>query len=269
MGFDCREGKDQDPKPELETVINKMTNHEKNLTVLTCSFNSTSLLKNWFFSLSRAFENSMPELLVCENSTEQKILEENILFMDRHDIPYVINEGKNKRHATGVRMLIPMVETKFVLLVDTDTEILKDPVDLIEKMKNDEMIAAVGYYGKRCINHVNRIYPWYVLFNVNIAQREQFYFNCENTDDQKFEPLFATNRRKVYDVGCRFFEEIEFRGYKILPINKACKDYNDTPWYRHYEGLSWCHKRNDPLLLRRQEVLKEIEGRKHEQDIVQ
>lgn len=231
------------------------------MTLLTCSYNSAALVKNWWSCVESTFGNFVPKVIVCENSDDPSVMAETVPFLEGRGARVVVNEGSNRRHATGVRMLIPMVSTRYALLVDTDTEVRKSPVDLMSEMESIPRCAAAGFYGKRSPHHVNRVHPWYMLFRADIAIAEGFFFNCEKTEEQDFIPLFESNRNRAYDVGCRFFEELEHRKYAVLQINGRCSNYNDTPWYYHHEGLSWCNRRSDPLMRRRRMALARITER--------
>lgn len=233
------------------------------LTLITCSYNSLALMKNWYFSIKNVFAE-VPNIIVCENSDDAGEQGRIMTFMLDNNIPFIQNATDDKTHAHGVRMIIPFIKTKYALLLDTDVEMLKEPSDVIHKMDEHQDIALGGFYGKRLPNYVNRVHPWFMVMNVPIVRKANLFFNGENSEENRrmFSPLFTKNKLNKYDVGCRFCEEAEFRGYKILTLNKLCKDCNNGPWFRHHEGLSWCKRReNDPLLKRRRGILKEIENK--------
>jgi hypothetical protein len=203
---------------------------------------------NLYQSINKTFKNNKPNLLVSENSELQE--NETTSFCKDNNIEYISSNGR-RTHSEGVRELIPKIKTKWGLLVDTDIIFRANPEDLIDKMEKDDCVIC----GYTCGNRggklmVSRVHPWFMIFNADICKKENFRFDCqgskhEDPNIEYLEPLFPQNKGKIYDAGSRFLEEIVFKGYKFLSINSACKNENDTPWYFHFEGLSWFKEFND------------------------
>ena len=207
------------------------------LTVVSCSYGNPWLLKNFISSVNRFY--NIEDILICENTYEGEELSENLSYMDGLGVRYILNGGRSSGnfhdHASGVRLLLESVETKYILLLDTDIELRMGISNLLNLMEDNNVIAC-GYIGDRCFTQM-RIYPWFMVMDVGCVLGNGIYFNEEEVH------LSTGNRdlsggRKC-DTGSLFYSQCMEKGLKVLSINKLCKSYNDTPWYKHYEGLSW------------------------------
>lgn len=239
------------------------------LTIITCSYNYPELLKNLINSINKQYINYRPNIIVCENSDNENSFKENIKYLESQNCQWVRGDwcggSMGRSHASGVRKLIPMIKTKWAILLDTDIELLKPVNDLIKLCEKRNAIIA-GLRGIREKNHIDRIHPWFMLFNAEIVQKENFYFNSDYKEEiEKINPLFEENKGKIYDVGCRFLEEIQYKKYKVMSINNWAKGWNESPWFKHWEGLSWCEKKSDTdgngLFKIRKEILKNIKNK--------
>ena len=224
-----------DSKENKGTVMN-------NLTIISCSYNSPWLLRNMIHYIKKFYDIS--DILICENSDNVDDLKENVLFLENEGIKYIINNYKKRQHfddhAHGVRLLFDNVKTKYALLLDTDIELKKNINDILDMMESNNAVAA-GYIGNR-LNTRTRIYPWFMLVNIEMIKKYELYFNEEQVHS---EYTLSEQNKPRPDTGSQFLEECFENKLPVLKINDVCEDYNHTPWHIHHEGLSWSEKRSE------------------------
>lgn len=190
----------------------------KNLTLLTCSYNTPLVTAN----MLKTFLHIHPgcKVLVSENSTNN----DTVNIIEEAKIPYIRNYGG--LHGPSVDVLFKVCTTRYALLVDTDIIFLQEHSSVFEQFKaNDitlmgEIVGDRG--GKKLYPRVN---PWHCFIDLEKVKNHNINF----FDLHKKQA--STDR--IYDVGSTFFEDVKANKLRIA-------DYNGNNYlYKHYEGMSW------------------------------
>lgn len=198
-----------------------------NLTLLTCNYNTPTLVLNMLRSMFSACEKH-PEILVVNTSTEP---ESEKVFIE-NKIPYINLVGGV--HGSGVNLGIENIKTRYVLLVDTDIIFLKDFNPVFEKFKFSKtsvMGKLVGDAGAKSL--YPRVEPWYCFMDLQQLSDKGIKF---------FDPIRSKKipGTRVYDIGSTMVEDILNEG---LLIGDA--DLTDR-YFKHYGGMSWREQKFNP-----------------------
>lgn len=208
----------------------------KDVTLLTCSYNTPehieTLLKSWVVANPN---DDKLNVIVKENSTNDET--EN--YLKENNIPYIRTPGMT--HSQSVNDVLPTIDTKYVLLVDSDV-IIKQPIYQNIKFMEENGIALMGEVcGDRGGYKLKtRAHPWFCLINNDLMKQHNIKFHDEKritkTNSNGFYNNIPINRNDgliKYDVGSTFFEDI--LEAKLLVANIKWAHNN----FIHYEGSSW------------------------------
>jgi GT2 family glycosyltransferase len=143
------------------------------ITAVTVVCNTFDLLKR----MIDAFRTFHPDMLliIIDNSDIIECREKIKGLVDENTIIYQFAE--NIGHGRGLNFAISKVTTKYVLIMDTDTVILKDPLPEMTAMIEDDTygvgcITEVGRDGydfgafKKHKNPIKYLHPFFALINV-------------------------------------------------------------------------------------------------------
>lgn len=205
------------------------------ITLVSCNYNTPEqiqvLLKSWAFhnaDLSR-------KCLIMEHSNN----EETIPFYTDNEIPYVRNRGSV--HYRGVEAALQLVNTKYMLLVDSDVVFHKS-LDPVIKFYIDNGINLAGRVeGDRggFLLH-KRIHPWYCFIDLEFIRKYSIRFvdmvRVRETNSEGFYgniPMTDFQNVRKYDVGSTFLEDSMKHGARVFAHNI------EGDYFTHYEGMSW------------------------------
>lgn len=229
------------------------------ITIATCNFNTTELTNNLLNSIKKKFNKYKYELIILDNSNKIPfILKSNIKYHKNcinikilnnynskyinfdnilNTCPYKLmpNNGNNYgslKHAFSIQFLLNICTTKYLLLFDSDTELLKD-IDFISN--NYITVSDIEYNNKIDSRMNNKIYtsktrfmPFIQLFNIDKINKAHLkYF-----DYSRMHGVLAPNRGNYYDTGASFYEDIIKNKLNFLQIS-----YSN--YINHLDHGSW------------------------------
>lgn len=201
----------------------------KDLTLLTCNYNTPDLIVNLLKSVKNVFEE-LPKVVVINTSsnTPSDLLDEN-------KIPYF--NFRNGIHGEAVNLGLSKVTTRYVLLVDSDIIFKKDIAKIFDIFKRDNyslMGKVVGdVAGKKLYP---RVEPWFCLIDLSILKQHKIkFFDRERHMKRHLEQV-----DRIYDIGSTMFEDITNIGYMVANIDVENKTFI------HYGGMSWRGQKYSP-----------------------
>lgn len=208
-------------------------NEEKekmNLTVLTCNYNTPDITLNMLKSLVYVNGNApLPNVMVMNtsNSWSPNELDDNL-------IPYY--NFRNGIHGEAVNLALNKINTRYVLLVDSDIIFLQDwrkPFNRFVDGNFTIMGKVVGNVAGKEL--YERVEPWYCFIDLHKLKSNKIkFFDGDRTKASKL-----TN--KVYDVGSTMFEDVVNLGGLVANVDLENK------YFKHYGGMSWRTQKYNPL----------------------
>lgn len=200
-----------------------------NLTLLTCNYNTDDLVINLLKSVKQTCAE-LPQVLVANTS---KSHEPGLL--DDNGIPYF--NYRNGIHGEAVNLALRKIQTRYVLLVDSDVIFFQDFKKPFEKFKESGcalMGKVVGDCGGKAL--YERVEPWYCFIDLyQLKQHKIDFFDREKTKDSK-----NGKYPKIFDIGSTMFMDVTNRGMTVGDVNLEGK------YFKHYGGMSWRVQTYDP-----------------------
>lgn len=203
-------------------------NYNKELTVLTANYNTPDLTVNMLKSLKEV-SSELPKVVVMNTSKSHQPNE-----LDENEVPYY--NFRHGIHGEAVNLGLRKVNTRYVLLVDTDIIFLKDWKPAFERFKAGNftlMGKVVGNVAGKDL--YERVEPWYCFIDVHHLKhmRTKFF----DTDRTKLSKEIG---KKIYDVGSTMFEDVTKAGGTVADVDLEGK------YFRHYGGMSWRTQKYNP-----------------------
>lgn len=173
--------------------------------------------------------SELPKVMVM-NTSKSHLRNE----LDENSIPYY--NFRNGTHGEAVNLGLKKINTRYVLLVDSDIIFLKDYQKAFDKFKNNQLTLmgnVVGDVGKKRLHP--RVEPWYCFIDLNFLKSFKIeFFDRERTKKSKEEGNI------IYDVGSTMFEDITKAGGLVGNVDLEGK------YFKHYEGMSWRTQKFNP-----------------------
>lgn len=197
------------------------------LTLLTCNYDTPTetlcMLKSLIYTSS-----NVPNICIVNTSKD----DESEKIFEKENIPFI--NYRSNTHGRGVNKGFENINTKYVLLVDTDILFLKDFMVPFEKFKNSGLTVmgkVVGDCGGKKLHP--RVEPWYCFLDLEVLKSKNITFFDEKRSDK------ANNSDIIYDVGSSMLEDILNNDLLVGDVNLEGK------YFKHYGGMSWrCQKYN-------------------------
>lgn len=190
------------------------------LTLLTCNYNTPNLVLNLLKSVKNTC-SEIPNVMIMDTSTETSSV------LDENRIPYFSFRGGT--HGEAVNLAFKKIQTKNVLLVDSDVIFLEDFKKPFEKFKSMDL-TLMGKVVGDCAGKslYPRVEPWYCFINLENLKRHKIrFFDRERTRQSKLDAI------RVYDIGSTMFEDVSNKNLKIGDVSMEGK------YFKHYGGMSW------------------------------
>lgn len=201
----------------------------KELTLLTCNYNTPDLILNLLRSL-KIVTKDIPNVLVMNTGAES-----SFLSLKEYEIPYY--NLPNTTHGQAVNNAFDLIETDYVLLVDSDVIFLKDFQKPFEVFKDNNLSIMGNVSGNRGGKQLYpRVDPWFCFINLKQIRSHNIYFYDEvRSSNSKIKGNI------VYDIGSTMFEDIlKYPNMKIGNVQMEGK------YFKHYEGMSWRIQKYNP-----------------------
>ena len=199
------------------------------LTLLTCNYNTPDLAVNMLKSLKVVSNGQpLPNVVVMNTSKSHQRNE-----LDDNEIPYY--NFRHGIHGEAVNLGFKKIETRYVLLVDTDIIFLQDWRKPFQRFIDGDftlMGKVVGNVGGKQL--YERVEPWYCFIDLHRLKGGKIkFFDGERTKVSKLTDM-------VYDVGSTMFEDVINRGGLIANVDLEGK------YFKHYGGMSWRTQKFNP-----------------------
>jgi hypothetical protein len=205
------------------------------LTLVSCNYNTPeqiqTLLKSWAFHNAEVSK----KFLIMEHSTN----EDTVPFYVDNGIPFIRNKGSV--HYRGVEAALHLVNTRYMLLVDSDVVFHKPLEPIIQFYMDNDINLAGRVEGDRggFLLH-KRIHPWYCFIDLSFIRKYSIRFvdmvRVNATHSEGFYQNMPRNEFhsiKKYDVGATFLEDAMKHGARVFNHNL------EGDYFTHYEGMSW------------------------------
>lgn len=234
-----------------------------NFSLVTCNYGTPHITETMLKSWKVINGEVSNKLFMVDNSVDndsEEMLKSNLIEYARR---------VNGKHFEGVQHILNNVETRYVLLVDTDVIFNKN----ITPMLNFFIEGKYAIMGEVCGDRGGqilypRIHPWFCFIDIKQIRDNRISFvnhaKVANTGSGGFYGNGAldnnSRRNRKYDVGATFLEDIIQRGLKAY--NKKM----DPEYYFHYEGMSWRGASGIPSLVNAQkenEILYQMDYEKY------
>ena len=211
------------------------------LTIATVNFNTPEYIFALGHSLHKYNTWYVNDLLVFDNSLTNKIPSKrftpnNNATMNVHHVPDVIYTDINKlpeskypaagkynsaRHAKTIMYLMENIQTKYLLLVDSDIVFTTNFMPVYDYFINSGAVLQ-GYL--RTTYHHPCIAPWACWFNLDVIRQNHLKFYDATR-------MLYINDIVDYDTGASLYEDVHSLGLK-------CNYTKDNTFYRHFKGGS-------------------------------
>lgn len=199
------------------------------LTILTCNYNTPDLVINMLKSL-KVTASEFPKIMVMNTS---KSTHDHLLI--KNGVPYY--NFRNGIHGEAVNLGLKKIQTRYVLLVDSDIIFLKDFKKAFERFKSDNftlMGKVVGDVGEKKL--YPRVEPWYCFINnEHLKQTKTKFFDQDRTAFSK-----RAGSSCVYDVGSTMLEDVVKFGGMVADVNL------EGSYFKHFGGMSWRAQKYNP-----------------------
>jgi hypothetical protein len=205
------------------------------LTLVSCNYNTPAqieaLLKSWKFHNSEVSR----KCIIMEHSTD----DESVPFLESNKIPYIRNRGSV--HYKGVEAAFQLVNTRYMLLVDSDVVFNKPIGDVLSNYIGSAINLAGRVEGDRggFLLH-RRVHPWFCFIDLEFVNNNSIRFvdmvRIRNTKSEGFYKNIPHNefhQIRKYDVGSTFLEDVMKFGGRVLNHNI------EDEYFTHFEGMSW------------------------------
>jgi hypothetical protein len=212
----------------------------KDLTIVTCNHYTPYLVENLVKSIKKTF-NSKPNILIVNtgdrwvkyngNQKETLPIAPNDMIEGCRHIYY-----GHTTHGDAVNKILegPWVDTRYILLVDSDVLFLQDISKPFEKFKESGATLMGDVMGDRGGKSLHpRVAPWFCFMDLRIIREKKIRFY----DHYRSKVLKSD---KIYDIGSTMYEEVLANGLTIVDAKMEGK------YFKHYEGMSWRIQKYNP-----------------------
>lgn len=201
----------------------------KDLTLLVCNYNTPDLVVNLLKSVKETFDE-LPKVVVMNTSTGAPTT-----LLDENEIPYY--NFKGGIHGEAVNLGLKKVETRYVLLVDSDVIFKKDIKKYFEVFK-ERGFALMGNVVGDCAGKklYPRVEPWFCFIDNQLLKNYKIPF----FDRVRHMKRHTGEVSRIYDIGSTMFEDIGKLNKQVANVNIEDK------YFVHYGGMSWRGQKYNP-----------------------
>ncbi|MBL8376413.1 MAG: glycosyltransferase [Burkholderiales bacterium] len=214
----------------------------QDLTLLTCSYETPEIT----VAMLRSFLAHHPgkhRLLVVENSRDEATRD----LLRANGIRHLANPGGT--HSPSVDLGLANIDTKHVLLIDTDIIFHDDVSPLYDQFRSEDLTLMGEVQESRGgYDLYSRVAPYCCFINRATLKKHGLRYHdqkrIESTGSQGFFsnlPLQDNDGRKHYDVGSTLLEDCLALGLKVGQVADTLPEYVE-----HFEGMSWREKSDIP-----------------------
>jgi hypothetical protein len=212
----------------------------EDLTIVTCNHYTPDLISNLVKSIKKTCVK-VPQILIVDTGdrwVEYQNNKKNKLQVANSDMligcRYTYLGETTHGEAVNTIMYGTVIDTRYILLVDSDVLFLQDISKPFERFKESGSVLmgeVTGDRGGKTIH--NRVNPWFCFMDLKILREHRI----------RFYDHFRSKVRKsdkIYDIGSTMYEEILENGLTIADVKMEGK------YFKHYEGMSWRVQKYNP-----------------------
>lgn len=206
------------------------------LTIVVTNYNTPDLIINLVKSVKNT-HLTLPHMYVGNTGNPQYNTVWYDLFPKHDSMIYVkhTNFGETT-HGEAVNKIMygPHIDTRYILLVDSDVLFLKDISEPFKKFKESGCVVMGKVTGDRGGKRIHdRVDPWFCFMDLKTLREYKIRFY----DHFRSKVLKS---EKIYDIGSTMYEEILANDLTIANVSLEGK------YFKHYEGMSWRVQKYNP-----------------------
>lgn len=205
------------------------------ITLLTCVHNTPFLIEPLFKSFEKHNGNLGFKTVVAWTSNDLVIMDEEEEIFKKLDIEKVIC-CPGMVHGEAVNWSLKQIDTRYVLLVDSDILFFKSVEKIYQKIVDGGFVLGGEVVGNRGGKSLYpRVQPWFCFIDLKFLKENNIiFFDFKRTKKSKEEG------GRVYDIGATMFEDVINRGGTIANFSV------ENNHFKHYEGMSWHSQKYNP-----------------------
>ncbi|MFL9845198.1 glycosyltransferase family 2 protein [Flavobacterium rhizosphaerae] len=175
------------------------------LSVIIVNYNGLKYLKDCFESLKEKLQGIDFEIVVADNNST----DESCNFIKQHYPEVVLIESpENLGFGRGNNLAVAYSNGKYLLLLNNDTIILDNLLPVLQKLKSDKTIGAIGIKmldkNRMYLNSVGKFPSPANLFRIKSISRTDGVFSSGNFSEDVYEAdwvggSFIMMPKKVYE----------------------------------------------------------------------
>lgn len=197
------------------------------LTLLTCNYNTPELVLNLLRSVKETCAE-LPKVIVMDTSTEESTL------LSENNIPRF--NFRSGLHGEAVNLGLKKVDTRYVLLVDSDVIFLQDYAKAFEKFKSSRLTLMGKVVGDCAGKQLYpRVEPWFCFIDTLPLKNQKIPF----FDRRRHMLRHISNVDRIYDIGSTMFQDVTDLGLTVGDVDLEGK------YFKHYGGMSWREQKYD------------------------
>ena len=198
------------------------------LTILTCNHDTPDITRKMIKSFVLTNINISPDFLVMDTSYYNGQLDSFVeTIASIVDVP-------DTSHGNAVNLAFDYINSKYILLVDSDVLFLKDITKTFEKFKESGAVLMGEVVGDRGGKKLHpRVNPWFCFMDLETLKNHNIkFYDHHRTKEIKSD--------RIYDIGSTMFEDVVNAGLTIADVKMEGK------YFKHYEGMSWRVQKYNP-----------------------
>lgn len=198
------------------------------ITLLTCVYNTPFLIEPLFKSFDKHNEYLNVKKVVAWASNNPVLMDEEEEIFKKLKINKVIC-CPGMVHGEAVNRALKQIDTRYVLLVDSDVLFLKDIGNIFQKIIHGNFTLGGEVVGNRGGKSLYpRVQPWFCFIDLNFLKDNNIiFFDFERTK------LSKKSGNRVYDIGSTMYED-------VLNADGMIANFcAENKYFKHYEGMSW------------------------------
>ena len=180
------------------------------ITIVSCNFN-TKLFSEVMVKSIKKFSSEPHKLIILDNSMKRELY--------TNDDYEVVTNLRSHSHGYGLDFLVGLVETKYTLVLDIDTHILRKgfDIELTKMMERDERVGLVA--GGR--SAAKSVHPGILFFRTEMIKEHEIFFHAV-----KF--MHPELQGHAFDVGNFAPLKLSYQKLKTVLLKRTAPVYDDT-----------------------------------------
>jgi cellulose synthase/poly-beta-1,6-N-acetylglucosamine synthase-like glycosyltransferase len=211
----------------IEKTANKVSNvryTKRRVTIIVPAYNEEMVIVQSLLSLKQQTYPNLEILVVDDGSTDRTYLKAKQLEFERGQRRLVVYRKKNGGKAKAINYGIEKATGELIVVVDADSRLNREAVELMVPYFEDPKIAAVAgsVYVVNQVNLLTKLQALEYIEGLNMVRAGQSFFKAVNIVPG---PLGMFRKSALYDVGlytddtfaedCDLTLRLLMKGYKV------------------------------------------------------